>query len=179
MNKKSNAKNSKPNMVKENSPNFVILNNYRDRTTRKTIVTETFVEKLGDELVDWALNQKRPTSIEKFLATLGLLESDLTVIRKKFPYFDGAFNFTKMVIGKDIEEKGLYREMDPGSAERKLYHYLPRARNGIKWMEKIKAQARAQEEKKKEPIAFNINMVDYSKKVEPITKEKKKKPKKS
>ena len=172
MSKKSNAAKIITEPIKQ--PNFMFLNNYRDRTTRKTIVTETFIEKLADELVDWALREERPTSIEKFLVTFGLNVSDLDTIRKKYSYFNGAFQFTKMIIGMDIEEKGLYREMDPGSAERKLNNYLSRSRKGFKWTEKVKAQARAAEEKKKEPIAFNINMVDYSKKVEPIIEEKKK-----
>jgi hypothetical protein len=172
MKKKSTPKKSKNNTKKEKYPSFAFLNNYRNRTTRKDIVTEIFAEKLADELVDWATNSKRPTSIEKFMWARGLEIYDLRPYRKKYPFLDGAYQFVKMGIGADIEEKGLYREMDSGSAERKLPQYLKRCAKDREKIINLKAKAAAKEETKKEPTTFNIIMPDYTKKTpsEPIKK---------
>ena len=146
-----------------------------------------FLDNLAVKLANWAWENRNnykckaenAVKLCDFYNALGIPYRTFYGWVEKNPNLKEARDYAVEAIGSHREKGGLWKRLDSRLIAMTMARYDREERKSFKWMEKVKAQARAAEEKKKEPIAFNINMVDYSKKPEPIKEEKKKNSKKS
>lgn len=98
-------------------------------TFRKIPVSEAFVQKMGTELVQWAMNDKKAYKLSQFFAEKGINRSTIHRWMDKHPDFKDAYEHAKEIIGNRREVGALERKLDATIVKATMHRYDP------EWME--------------------------------------------
>ena len=143
--------------AEKNKPKVALLEVYRNFLSKKDdILTTTTVERLANELVDWAYNNPYALRINDFLQTKGIERDVWDDWRHKYPDLAAANRMALMVLGNRRERGLMERKFEPGSTNFMMPHYDKDWREMIVWKSDLS---------KKEDTVSGIQVV-Y---MEPIT----------
>jgi len=118
---------------------------YNDLFSFKTIyVREEFISQLAADLIQWALNEPRVATLNKFFWKKGIPGSTFYKWRAKYPALKLAVAEALRIIGDRREEAAIFKEWDFKSMQHEQWRY------NSNWLEteekraKLKAEATAE-----------------------------------
>ncbi len=134
-------KNSKipHNTIEKQKPTKIVFDEYRDMfTLRMKPITPASLEKIGQELIEWALHDTRALKITQFFHERGIGSTTIKKWRDKHPSFDETYVYAKEVIGNRREMGGLQGEYDSGMVRSSMPIYDDEWRSTEEWRSKLK-----------------------------------------
>ena len=135
--------------TKRNSP---WLEEYKDYISLKIQpVTEAFIERLGNDLTQWALLDNSLT-LTSFCRSKGLRRTTFYRWKDKYPELEAAYQFAFEQLGDKREVGGLTRKFDPTFAWNSLPKYDPEWKEFMQWKSNLK-----QDEGNQQKIVVEIN----------------------
>lgn len=135
---------------------------YKDiKSYQEKPISVAAIEKLSEDLIEWAMNDMDALKIKPFLRARGIGSNDVKRWRKKFPKFDRAYAETLEAIGDRREIGAIKKLYDCAFIARSMVHYDKQWKESEEWRANLKNQ-----EQENKPTTFIIQMPDFSKKVE-------------
>lgn len=110
-------------------------------------VSEAFIEHLGQELVEWAIQDEDALKITQFFTKKRIYSSDIARWRERSKKFDGAYRFALTVIGDRRELGALRKKLDGGMVSATMSLYDSEWKNLIEWKAQLKENSGVNREK--------------------------------
>lgn len=104
-------------------------------------VTEAFLERLGQELIQWAEREEKQYKIAPFFDKRRIGWSTYDRWAKEHPKFGAAYNLAKSILGTRREYGALERKLDAGTVIQMMPHYDQEWKQMVKERNEMKAQA--------------------------------------
>jgi hypothetical protein len=111
------VKKSKNNTNEEKKPRVVCLEEYHNyRYHKKDFITNTMLDRLGQELIEWAYatDSEKGIKIKQFLALKGIHDKTWNDWCTKYPSLREAHDYAKMILGNRREEGAITKKWDVG-----------------------------------------------------------------
>ncbi len=127
------AKRLKDNTPEETKPTRVFIE-YRDMFTfRMTPISPEGIEKVAQELLDWAMNNNDALKVTQFYHKKGLSGTTVARWKELSPSFNEAHGEAKAIIGNRREIGGLKKDFDSGIVRTSMPIYDKSWRKNEEW----------------------------------------------
>lgn len=131
-------------------------------TLRTTPVSDTWIEKLALELVDWAINDPEAFKLTQFYRLKGIGSDDMKRWKERNSKLKRAHTIALEALGDKREIGALKKLYEPGTAARTMPRYDPEWRDLEEWRASLKNK---DEDKNREPQVIVIDRFPDSDKV--------------
>lgn len=132
---------STPDVKPVKKTGYRYFDEYKDFFThRKIPVSHAFIDKLAEDLINWANNDESAIIAEKFWYLKGIAPNLAQVWRKKHPALKAAYEIAKKRIGIRREEGSLLKKFDNATFFRTALNYSPEFVATTEWQAKLKQE---------------------------------------
>ena len=109
-------------------------------------LTDSFLKRIGSELIEWAKNNSDALRICAFFDDRGIAQSTCHVWIDTYPDFKECFLVAKRYIGRRRDTGGLTRKYDSGMVRSSLHLFLEEEKQNIIWQSKLKNEEQKENE---------------------------------
>lgn len=107
---------------------------------REKPVSETYIAKLAEELIEECVNNTKLYTIDQFLVKHNLISTTYERWCKKFEQLGEAHEFAKMVLGARRESGALENNLNASMVQYVMPHYSKTWRDMTEWRSSLKQQ---------------------------------------
>jgi len=112
---------------------------YKDFFTHKmTPVSERFLDRLAEDILNWAITEKKAYTTDKFWYTKGISPRVAARWRERYKPLSDAYNDAQIMIGIRREEGSLTKVLDSNTFFRTAYFYSPAFVKTAEWQAELK-----------------------------------------
>lgn len=154
-------KTTKPSTQGTKRRKSALFDYYCDQGLKQQPISLQGLEKLAEEVVEWAFNDESARKLRPFFNEKGITSRDIKRWSKRSKKFKHAYSMAKAAIGDRREDGGLTNKLNASIVIKGLSKYDDEWKALETWRSEMKTK---EKENEKEPTIFNVTMPSFSRK---------------